>query len=265
MKYAFMSFSTPELTLDEMLATAAKYGYDGIEPRLFANHAHGVEVTLTAAERKEVKEKAANSGVALACIATSCRYADPESSAENVEVTKECIDLAGDLGAPTIRVFGGKLGEGLSREDATELLAGSLASVADLAAQRDVLVCVETHDAWTNPPHLAAVMEQVNHPNIVINWDIMHPVRVSGVTMDDAFAVVKPWIRHVHFHDGARDGTIGLSPIGEGIIDHRSAAKLLMSIPYEVYLSGEWINWEPHQTHLPRELATMKSYESGPS
>jgi len=36
----------------------------------------------------------------------------------------------------------------------------------------------------------------------------------------------------------------------------------LRTIPYEGYLSGEWINWsDPYEAHLPRELATMKSYE----
>jgi len=26
-------------------------------------------------------------------------------------------------------------------------------------------------------------------------------------------------------------------------------------------LSGEWIDWEPYASHLPRELARMKSHE----
>ena len=43
MRYSFMSFSTPQLKLKEMLALANKLGYDGIEPRLDANHAHGNE------------------------------------------------------------------------------------------------------------------------------------------------------------------------------------------------------------------------------
>ena len=43
MKYSFMSFSCPELTLDEMLSMAKEFGYDGIEPRISSNHRHGVE------------------------------------------------------------------------------------------------------------------------------------------------------------------------------------------------------------------------------
>ena len=33
MNYAFMSFSCPQATFAEMLALAAQYGYDGVEPR----------------------------------------------------------------------------------------------------------------------------------------------------------------------------------------------------------------------------------------
>ena len=262
MKYAFMSFSTPALTLDEMLATAKRHGYDGIEPRLVADHAHGIEVQISAAARREVRAKVTDSGIALACIATSCLYANPATAQQNVEETLRCIDLAGDVGAPTIRVFGGQLGEGLSRQDAIMLVAESLLKVSDRAAARSVVVCVETHDHWCEPTHLAAVLGLVNHPAIAINWDIMHPVRVAKATMDSAFETVRPWIRHVHFHDGAKDGSTALAPIGEGVIDHKRAVELLMSLPYDGFLSGEWINWDdPYEVHLPRELATMRAYE----
>jgi sugar phosphate isomerase/epimerase len=262
MKYAFMSFSTPELSLQEMLDAAQRFGYDGIEPRMFADHGHGVEVTLSPAERQAVRVQAKESGIALACLATSCRYANPEMAEENVATTLRSIELAGDLGAPTIRVFGGKIGEGLDRADAIDLVASSLSQVADQAAAADVTVCVETHDDWCDPNHLVAVMEQVDHPNIAINWDIMHPVRVEGFKMEEAFDIVEPHIRHIHFHDGAKDGTIALTPIGEGRIDHEAAVRLLLKTGYDGYLSGEWINWEdPYEVHLPRELATMKEIE----
>ena len=36
----------------------------------------------------------------------------------------------------------------------------------------------------------------------------------------------------------------------------------LTSIPFEGYLSGEWINWhDPYEKHLPRELRTLRRYE----
>ena len=47
MKFAFMTFSCPDLDLDQVLAMAREFGYDGIEPRVSANHQHGVEFEIT--------------------------------------------------------------------------------------------------------------------------------------------------------------------------------------------------------------------------
>lgn len=262
MKYAFMSFSCPELTFDELLATAKRYGYEGIEPRTDCKHAHGVELSASAEQRATVREKARDSGIALCCLATSCAYADPSTAQEQVDQTLRQIDLAGDIGAARLRVFGGAIPDGISREEATDVLADSLSAVADLAQARGVIVCMETHDSWCNPEHVAEVLKRVNHPAIAANWDIMHPVRAGGATMNGAFQTLKPWIRHIHFHDGIDlEGKLQFVPVGDGIVDHQQAVRLLQSLPYDGFLSGEWIGWEPWDVHLPRELAAMKAYE----
>ena len=262
MKFSFMSFSCPELTFPEMLALARELGYDGIEPRAVANHAHGVETDATAEQRQTFKQQAEESGIAIGCIATSCMYADPAKAEANVETTLDFIDLAADVGCPSLRVFGGKMGEGLRRDDAIELVAKSLASVADHAEERGVAICMETHDDWCDPEHVAEVMERVNKPSIAVNWDIMHPVRTGHATMEESHATLQGWVKHVHFHDGMdEDGKLVLVPIGEGIIDHQIAVKLLKADGFEGFLSGEWIGWEPYETHLPRELAIMKQYD----
>ena len=71
MKYAFMTFSTPELSLDDVVAAATQYGYDGVEPRLDAGHGHGVEVAASATKREAIKRTFAESGIVAACLATS--------------------------------------------------------------------------------------------------------------------------------------------------------------------------------------------------
>lgn len=261
MKYSFMSFSTPELTLGEMLALAARLGYDGIEPRISAGHRHGIEFDADAASRAASKALAAERGIALCCLATSCTYADPAKTTEMRDATRRAIDLAGDVGAPRIRVFGGNLGEGLSREAAIELLVTSLAGVAAQAAARGVTICMETHDAWCDPRHVAEVIRRVNSPYVRANWDIMHPVRGGFATIAESFDILKPYIAHLHVHDGDQP-TGALLPIGQGVVDHRAALECLRTIDYQGYISGEWIGWEPYEIHLPRELATMKGYEA---
>ena len=262
MKYAFMSFSCPELTLDEMLALAKRLGYAGIEPRLCAKHQHGVEWAVDAAGRQAIRRKVADSGTAICCLATSCRYSDPATLAQQMEETRLAIDLAGDLGCPRLRIFGGAIPQPVSREEAIVRLGESLAALGSHAQERGVTLCLETHDAWTDPSHVAAVMQRVNHPAIGVNWDYWHPARTSGWPIQKAFDTLRPWIRHVHFHDGLlrKDQAVSRA-IGTGELDSRLVLQLLQSIRYDGYLSGEWINWESHDIHLPRELAAMKRYE----
>ncbi len=255
-----MSFSTPELTLGEMLEVAERYGYDGIEPRMDSKHAHGVEVDASVAEREKIKGQFADSGIEFACLATSLRYSDPTLAEKMVADTHARIDLAGDVGAPTMRVFGGLLPDGVSREKATDVIVDSLSSVADHASERGVILCMETHDDWCDPRLVAGVLEAVNHDAVAANWDIMHPVRTDSATIEESFEILKPWIRHLHIHDGSGDN-IELRPIGEGIIDHRRAVELLLDAGYDGFLSGEWIKWEPWDEHLPREIATLRRYE----
>ncbi len=264
-KYSFMTFSTPGLSLDENLSAARRFGYDGIEPRLECGHRHGIEVEATVAERMEIRRRAEDSGIALCCLATSCRYAHPENRDEMIDITRRCIDLASDVGAPRLRVFGGQFPESVSREEAVELVVSALVSLASQAKARGVTLCLETHDSWCDPKHVAEIMRRVNHPNVGVNWDIMHPIRMRFANASESFEILEPWIRHAHVHDGTLEDPLRMMPMGEGGIDHKTAVRLLRDHPGEVYLSGEWIDYLPPEEHLPQEVQVLKSYAASTS
>ena len=59
MRYSFMTFSCPDLGLRNVLALARRLGYDGIEPRSAAKHAHGVEIDSPAAWRTDARRASA--------------------------------------------------------------------------------------------------------------------------------------------------------------------------------------------------------------
>lgn len=262
MKYAFMSSSAPAATLDQLLTMAEDWGYAGIEPRIEWGHGHAVEPTASASERQAIRAALDASPVELCCIATGCRLSDAGIQAAEIERAETCIELAGDVGCRQLRVFGGNPGDGVERAEAIATLVDGLGRLIDHALKRDVTLLLETHDAWTNPDDVAEVVRRVDHPNLAVLWDVMHPLRTSGWSIDEAFAKLRPWIRHVHIHDAllAAD-RIDFRPIGEGEIDHQRVIALLHGAGFEGYLSGEWINWQPPEEHLPREIATLKAYE----
>jgi sugar phosphate isomerase/epimerase len=261
MKYAFMTFSTPELSFDEVISVAQRYGYDGVEIRTQSGHRHGLQLDAPSAVRKDARRIAADAGIALCCLATSCRFADKAQTTAMVEDARRALDLSSDLGITRMRVFGGRIPEGTSREDAVALVAESLGSLASYAAERDVVLCLETHDDWCDPRNVAEVLRTVNHGHVAANWDVMHPVRRKLATINESYTILKPWIKHLHVHDGVEREKLSYTRMGEGEIDHRRVIALLLQDSYDGYLSGEWIDFEPYEEHLPRELQTLKSYE----
>ncbi len=247
MNFAFMSFSCPQATFAEMLALAAQYGYDGVEPRAAGGHNHAVELEASAEQRAAFRAQAADADIAICCLASGNRFADPADRDAQVEETLQYIDLAADIGAPTLRVFGGR-GPG-GRAPGGRGAGG-------------VVVGRKPHDDGCTPADVAAVMAQVDQPAIGVNWDAAHPVRTEGWTLPDSYSTLRRWIHHTHVHDVFIDAERpDYTAFGTGDVDHKQVMELLRGGGYEGYLSGEWINWEPTDVHLPREIATMRGYE----
>ena len=92
----------------------------------------------------------------------SSRYADPATARENIEETLRGIDLAADIGAPRIRVFGAKIPKDVTGEETIKRVAEALRSVADHARERGIVVCMETNDDWCNPEYVSEVMRTMD-------------------------------------------------------------------------------------------------------
>lgn len=266
MNYAFMSFSCPEATLTEVFKLAKTFGYAGVEPRVESNHEHGIELGLSSTERIEVKQLSENEGIELCCLALGTSFANPESVQAHIDKTLHYLDLAVEVGCKRLRVFGGKLPEDVNREQGTALLVNSLQQLAPEAGARDLVLCLETHDDWCTPAQVAGVMQRVDHPAIAVNWDIMHPLRAGGASMQEAFETLRPWIKHVHIHDGLKTlETLTMVPMGTGELEPKAAMHLLKGAAYDGFLSGEWIKGTMSKaffaTHLSEEIAVLKRYE----
>lgn len=267
-----MTFSTPNMGLQEVLSFAKDIGYDGIEVRVESKHKHGIELTDSASERQEIKQRALDTGIELCCLATSIAYLKEGRLEKDIEDTKRYLDLAADIGCPSLRIFGGGTGSQLEfchDDSSINALADVLSSVAGEAEERGVLLCLETHDWWADAHQLAKVFSRVDHPNLAINWDFIHPFRMFDQSVETSFQALKKWIKHVHVHGGYATGRefggYEFVPLEDerNQFDHRSALRLLQEIDYDGYLSGEWLNrWNQPHEELPRELKSLKAIEA---
>ncbi|MHC5058400.1 MAG: sugar phosphate isomerase/epimerase family protein [Planctomycetota bacterium] len=192
--------------LDELLEICARYGYRGVECRAQLGHKHGIELETSPEERAAIKARLAASPVKLVGISTGCRfeYAEAEKVREQVEIAKRFVDLAADVGAPQIRVFGNAFPKGADRDRVVKQVGESLREIAEHAEPSGVDCNLEMHGDFYHWKHTLRAVQIADHPRvgIVYNCDAREtkwgPIRAF-------IDPVAPYLRHVHMHNLERD------------------------------------------------------------
>jgi len=257
MKVSFMTFACPMFSLDEVLAAAKKYGYDGVEPRLDAKHNHGIEVTAPAAQRAEARRKFAGSGVACCCLATSLQFINDQAATD----APARIDLAADVGAPGLRVFCGPIpkGQQMTIDEVVARVADNLMKVANYAQQRKIEIWLETHDTVRHGKPVGQILDRCRHPFIAANYDVMHPF-CNGEPLEVTVKALHGKVRHTHFHDAKAGGGVNIVNIGEGAVPLPQIIRFLREEGFKGYLSGEWFDsLGPADVALPKFVAGVRA------
>lgn len=187
--------------LDTIIARCAAHGFSGVELR--TTHAHGVEVELSADERRQVRRKFEDSPVELVEMGSLFEYhmADRDELRRHVEGTKQYVRLAADLGAPGIKVRPNALVEGVPEETTLRQIGECLAEVAEDAASVGVEIRVETHGPGTSEPaRMRRILDHAGHANVYICWNC-NAVDVVEGSVAENFALLAGRIRVAHVHD----------------------------------------------------------------
>ena len=241
MKLGASTLGCPDWTLDEILDRLPRYGYEGVELRGL-----GPDLDLTQSPAfapsaiAETRRRFADAGLVICGVDTSCSFTDPDPAiwARNLEEGRRAIDLAASLGAPTIRVFGGDIGDETERPEAVKRVASALIELGDYAAASGtVQVVLETHDAFSTGVQAAEVLEQAPHPRVRALWDLHHPFR-QGEAPEETFRALGPYLEQAHVKDSEPGGTYCL--LGEGDIPVLAMLRLLKSGGYDGWLNLEW-------------------------
>ena len=94
-------------------------------------------------------------------------------------------------------------------------------SLADMAAESDVLIAIEAHAGtdFQTPEKAVWMMDQTRHPNLKLDLDISHFV-VEGSEMVHSVDLCAPFSSMVHIKDGKKsDGEVQFCLPGDGEID----------------------------------------------
>jgi len=217
-----------DMDLGKLLEVTTANGIPGIEFRAELGHKHGVELEASPSERAEIRKRCEDAGVAVCSIANSCRFEslDKAERQENVDRAKRYIDLADDVGAPHVRVFGNSFG---GNDEATVVanVGACLRQIAQHAEGSGVVVGLEMHgDFYRWQPTLEAV-QIADHPHvgIVPNCD---PRELQHGPITDGIPQVLDYVRHVHIHD-----------LESGKYPYKEFFGILKAAGYDGYMSLE--------------------------
>jgi sugar phosphate isomerase/epimerase len=142
----------------------------GVELRTSANYAHGVELAIDAAKRREVKKRFAGSPVALIGIASAERFDWPEPArlAAAIEAAKAHVKLSADLGSHGVRVFPNDFHPGVPEEKTIGQIARALSEIGRFAADHGQMIRVENHGSVGRLPTLRRILDRVPEKSVRI-------------------------------------------------------------------------------------------------
>jgi sugar phosphate isomerase/epimerase len=235
----FSTLGCPGLPLPSVVELATRHGVDLVELRCAGDEP--VHSGLSAQGRREARNALAS--VRVGTLATYFRLCEHEPAG-----IAPLAELAGDLGAPALRIFAGR-----TPETTVELAAERLAAAAQLAG--DVTLLLETHDRLLRGTEIAAVLAGSGASNVGAVWDIVHTWR-AGESPAEAARALAPWVAEVQVKDAA--SATERRPVipGTGTVPIRESLAALDDYTGPIVLEHE-TRWYPDADPFEDSLAAF--------
>jgi sugar phosphate isomerase/epimerase len=177
-------------------------GFDAVELR--TTHKHGVEITLSPAQRAEVKKQFDGSPIKIGGLGTTCEFhaADPAVVRKNIDETKEWVKLAKDLGSPSVKVRPNGLVKDVPEEKTLEQIGKSLAECAKFAGDNGIKIQLEVHGTETQRvPRIRKIFDYAGNPSTLrACWNSNQTDLLDG-GFEANFQSLKNQIGQVHMRD----------------------------------------------------------------
>jgi L-ribulose-5-phosphate 3-epimerase len=268
--YSFWRFMDGlQLPIERCIEEAAAMGFDALEPlhMQMNREDHGYLQSL--------KQTALREGIGLCgfSIHQGFVYPDPATRQKNIEHTTHCLELAYEMGIPTMRVNTGRWGTtksfddlmknrgvepplpGVSEDEAFKWVIDSLTECLKKAEQCGVTMALENH--WglgLTPQGVLRIVNGVNSPWLQVLMD-------TGNFLEDPYdrldmlAPKTCYVQAKTYYGGGLWYTLDL--------DYDRIAAILRRHNYRGYISLEFEGKEDYHTAIPKSLALLrKAFEA---
>jgi len=180
LKPAFSTVACPEWTLDRVALAAGRLGFLGVELRTFDVSSRRFACDPALTDPAKTRRLMADAGVEVCSIATDCFFdalvlppvIGHVISDTEVEIrrAKRAIDLAAELGAPVVRVYGFRIPGVDSRKTCVARIADRLRLVVDHADKTGVKLALQNAGSFATVSHAMEIIDAVNHPLLRLSY-----------------------------------------------------------------------------------------------
>lgn len=184
-----------------ILNVCARVGLAAVELR--TTHKHGVEPTMSAQARKEVRQRFADAGVEIWGCGSVCEFHTPdqETVKRNIETCRQFVQLVADIGGKGVKVRPNGLPAGVPIPRTLAQIGQALNACGKAANDAGVEIWVEVHGRGSeHPPHIATMMREANHPRVGVTWNSNAADVVNG-SVSEYFKLLRPWIKSCHINE----------------------------------------------------------------
>jgi sugar phosphate isomerase/epimerase len=201
-KLGTVTYNVPrDWDLDTLLRILPQAGIAAVEFR--TTHRHGVEPSLTAMQRADVRRRCVDAGLVIWGLGTVCEFHSPDAETvrRNVETCSEFVKLARDIGAKGVKVRPNGLPPEVPVEKTLEQISAALRRCGDIGRDHGVEIWVEVHGSGTQePPHMRRILEHCGHRSVGVNWN-SNAADVKDGSVKEAFELLRPFLMSCHINN----------------------------------------------------------------
>jgi sugar phosphate isomerase/epimerase len=190
-----------DMDLDTIIKTLEAAGIGAVELR--TEHKHGVEPSISAAERAKVRDRFQASKVKLVSFGSTCEFQSLDDAArrKQIETARAFVDLAKDTGAIAVKVRPNGVPRGSTIDAVTPRIAEGLREASEYGKSKGIEIWMEVHGGTTQEPKNAhAILKAANHPNVFACWN-SNPTDVVNGSVKPSWELLGPYVRSAHINE----------------------------------------------------------------
>jgi sugar phosphate isomerase/epimerase len=243
----YLSGKDKSWSLQDFIARGAEWGLDGVELTSY------YFAEATASYCHQLRRTCFLLGLDVSGTAIGNTFAVPPGKDRDAQIarTEQWVDLAVEMGAPCLRVFGGSVPKGASVEEATQWTIDSLQAAAAHAGERGIYLALENHGGVTaSAGGVLQILQAVESEWVGANLDTGN---FHSQDPYEEIAQVAPYAVNVHLKAEVRAKGQRAQPT-----DFARIAGILGGVNYRGYLSLEYESAEEPLTAVPRLLTEIR-------